>query len=165
MGVTDFAKIIEEAGLDKHGAMVSFLKSELGLTHGNANLISHLVREAREGGPASEEDLLAAQYSGGKAHLKDTFEQLSEIALGLGEDVERVVLKTGVSFRRRKQFAVVEARSSKRIQLGINLDVTLSDPRVEEAAGMCTHRMDITEISEVDALVVSVLEEAYRRAG
>jgi hypothetical protein len=77
MGVADFANRIDEAGLEKHGQIVSFLKAELGLTHGNANLIAHLVREAREGGPASEEDLLAAQYSGGKAHLKDVFEELS----------------------------------------------------------------------------------------
>ena len=165
MGVADFARKVDEAGLEKHGQIVSFLKTDLGLTHGNANLIAHLVREARAGGPAAEEDLLAAQYSGGKAHLKDIFEKLSTIALGLGDDVERVVLKTGVSFRRRKQFALVEAPSSKRIQLGLNLDGTPDDPRVEEAGGMCTHRMDITDVSEVDASVASVLEQAYRRAG
>lgn len=165
MGVADFARKIDEAGLEKHGQMVSFLKTELGLTHGNANLIAHLVREAREGGPASEEDLLAAQYAGGKAHLKDTFDQLSKIALGLGDDVERVVLKTGVSFRRRKQFALVEAPSSKRVQLGLNLDETPDDPRVKDAGGMCTHRMDLTDPAEVDDSVASIIEEAYQRAG
>ena len=165
MGVADFARKIDEAGLQKHGQMVSFLKTDLGLTHGNANLIAHLVREAREGGPASEEDLLAAQYAGGKAHLKDTFEQLSKMALGLGDDVERVVLKTGVSFRRRKQFALVEAPSSKRVQLGLNLDETPDDPRVKEAGGMCTHRMDLNDPAEVDDSVASIMEKAYRRAG
>jgi predicted transport protein len=165
MGVADFAEKIDEAGLEKHGAMVSFLKTDLGLTHGNANLIAHLVREARAGGPASESELLDAQYSGGKAHLKDAFDQLSKIAMGLGDDVERVILKTGVSFRRRKQFALVEAPSSKRVQLGLNLEATPDDPRVKETKRMCTHRMDLTDPSEIDSSVTSILEEAYRRAG
>lgn len=165
MTVPDFDEKIAAAALTKHGEMVSFLKKDLGLTHGNANLIAHLVRETRAGGPASEATLLEAQYSGGKADLKPILDEITGIVRELGDDVERVVLKTGVSFRRRKQFALVEAASSQRVQLGLNLEQAPDDSRIVTANGMCTHRMNLTDVSEVDEAVANVLAEAYRLAG
>lgn len=163
--VDDFVQRVGHAGLEKHGQIVAFLKSDVGLTHGNANLIAHLVRQARDGGPPSPDDLLAAQYRGGKAALRPILDRLTEIATGLGGDVERVVLKTGVSFRRRKQFALVEAKSAQRVQLGLNLDDDPGDPRVVPMSGMCTHRIDIGGVGDVDEFVTGLIRAAYVRAG
>jgi len=117
--VADFAALIRAAGHEKHGKMVSFLKSEHGLGHGNANLIAHTVRQQAAGGPAAPTDLLSAQYAGKKAHLRAIYDRLAEIAEGQGSDAKKVIQKTGVSFRRKKQFALVQAPSSKRVQLGL----------------------------------------------
>ncbi len=68
--VAEWSAVISEAGPSKHTEIVSYLKSTHGLTHGNANLLAHKVREHGEGGPAPEADLLEAQYSGGKKALR-----------------------------------------------------------------------------------------------
>lgn len=162
--VADFVDDMTRAGLEKHGKMVAYLKSEHGMTHGNANLIAHLVRERMAGGPPAATDLLEAQYTGAKAGLLPIYEELAAIAESLGDDVEKVVQKTGVSFRRARQFALVQVPSSKRVQLGLNLDETPSSDRIVEMSGMCTHKVDVTSVDEVDDTVAGWIRRAYDRA-
>ncbi len=159
--VVDFAALVDAAGIEKHGQIVAFLKRDHGLTHGNANLMAHSIRERAAGGPATADELLEAQYAKGKAALRPIYERLAEIALGCGDDVEMVVQKTGVSFRRKKQFALVQAPSSKRIQLGLNLPSDPAGDRVTAASGMCSHRADITTLDAVDGEVAAWLQAAY----
>ncbi len=165
MSVDDFVKAVQNAGLAKHGQIVSHLKSEHGLTHGNANLMAHTVREAMEGGPPPADDLLDAQYTGPKAALRPVYDELADLAGGLGGDVEMVIQKTGVSFRRAKQFALVQCPSAKRVQLSLNLADTPDDPRVVERSGMCSHKVDLTAVDEVDDDVAAWLRDAYQQAG
>lgn len=164
MTVAQFTDIVTTAGLEKHGAIVSHLKTEHGLTHGNANLMAHTVRERLAGGPPSADALLDAQYTKGKAALRPIYDRLAELALARGDDVQMVVQKTGVSFRRSKQFALVQAPSAKRIQLGLNLDDTPAGNRVKPMSGMCTHTADITSLEDVDDEVEGWLAAAYERA-
>ncbi len=165
MTVADFTAAVRAAGLDKHGKIVAFLKSTHGLTHGNANLIAHTVRERLAGGPAPAEELLDAQYKGAKAALRPIYHELAAIAEGLGDDVSKVIQKTGVSFRRKKQFALVQAPSSKRVQLGLNLDDTPDDERIVAAKGMCTHKVVITSSAAIDDDIAAWIRAAYDRAG
>lgn len=163
--VDGFVTAISTRGILAHGQMVALLKSEYGLTHGNANLIAHKVREALAGGPPPAADLLEAQYRGAKAGLRPVYDRLIAIASGLGPDVAVVVQKTGVSLRRRRQFALVQAPSAQRVQLGLNLSITPDDPRVVEATGMCTHRVDLRALQSVDDAVARWLAQAYGEAG
>lgn len=166
-GITlaEYASAVRDRSLDKHGQIVAFFKAEHGLTHGNANALAHFVRDELAGGRKSDDDLLAAQYAGPRAVLRPIYDQLVAIALSLGDDVVTVVQKTGVSFRRQKQFAVVTAVSSKRVQLGLNLDQTPDDDRIVETTGMCTHRVDLVNPGEIDDLLTSWIAAAYQRAG
>ena len=163
--VADFARLVQDHGIERHSAMISYFKSTHGLGHGDANALAHAVREAMAGGSPATDTLLSAQYADGKAPLRPIYEALEKIAEGMGGDVEKIVQKTGVSFRGRKQFALVQAPSAKRIQLGLNLDVTPDDPRVIETTGMCTHRVDIVGIGEVDDDVTAWIRASYDRAG
>ena len=161
----DVADEIGRQGLERHSEVVAYLKTTLGLTHGNANLLAQVVRERLAGGPMTPDDQLAAQYSGSKAALLPTYHALSSVAEGVGADVMKVVQKTGVSFRRKKQFALIQAPSAKRIRLGLNLGATPDDPRVVETSGMCTHAVDLATPDEVDADVAAWLRASYERAG
>ena len=164
MSIADFTAAIVEAGLTKHGKIVAHLKAEHGLTHGNANLMARTVREELAGGPAGDDELLAAQYDGAKAQLRPIYDELVAMAQGLGSDVNVVIQKTGVSFRRGKQVAVVQAPSSKRVQLGLNLEDTPDDARIKAVTGICSHRVDITHPDEIDDSVASWLTASYQRA-
>ncbi len=160
-----FTAAVKKSGLAKHGQIVAFLKSDHGLTHGNANLIAHKVREALAGGPAAGGDLLAAQYSGKKAALRPIYDKVEKIALALGKDVQKVIQKTGVAFRRKKNFLVVHAASAKRVQLGLNLDETPEGERCVPTKGMCNHKASLFEVKDVDKAVKAWIKAAYQRAG
>ena len=162
--VPEFAAMLAAAGIEKHGKMVAYLKAELGLGHGNANRIAHEVR-AVAAGPVAEDDLLAAQYAGQKAPLKAIFDALAPIAAGRGPDVTVVIQKTGVSYRRKKQFALIQAPSSKRVTLGLNLDATPHDPRIKATTGMCNHQAVFTAVDQLDGAVTEWIRAAYERAG
>ncbi len=163
--VDGFATLIAKRGALTHGGIVAVLKSEHGMTHGNANLIARLVREQLTGGPPPPESLLDTQYSGAKASLRPIHDQLVALASGFGPDVTVVVQKTGVSLRRRRQFAVVQVPAASRVQLGLNLSTTPDDPRVIETTGMCSHRVDLPSLQSVDEDVVAWLERSYHEAG
>ena len=77
-----------------------------------------------------------------------------------------MIQKTGVSLRRRKQLGVIGAPTGGRIPLGLNLPATPDDPRVVATAGaMCSHRVDVRGVEEVDSALVGWLAQAYDRAG
>jgi len=164
MTVDDFFAAVATVGLEKHGKIVAFLKSDHGLTHGNANLIAHVVSERMAGGPPTDEALIDAQYVKGKAALRPIYERLAELALECGADVTKVAQKTGVSFRRSKQFALIQAPSTKRVLLSLNLDATPPGGRVEPTTGMCTHKANITHIDQIDDDVAAWINAAYMRA-
>lgn len=161
----DFTERIRTAGLERHGEMLAFLKSELGLTHGNANLVASQVRDVLAGGPPDDATLLDAQYAGPRAALRPVYERLATVAEGLGPDVRKVIQRTGVSFRRARQFALVQVPSASRVTLGLNLDVTPDDPRVVAVSGMCSHQATLTDPAAVDDAVIDWLRMAYERAG
>lgn len=155
------AAMATEHGLVKHGQIVAHLKREHGITHGNANLLSATARELLAGGPAGDEELLAAQYARGKAHLRAIHDELVAAARALGDDVEVVVQKTAVSLRRGRVFGVVRAASATRLELGLNLPQTPDSDRVRETSGMCSHRVDLRAVEEVDDDVARWLRDAY----
>ncbi|WP_370326774.1 DUF5655 domain-containing protein [Euzebya sp.] len=163
--IEQFAEEIRREGLEAHGRILAHLKAAHGLTHGNANALAHAVREHLAGGPPTPEALLDAQYAGAKAPLREVYEAVRAIAVGLGDDVEVVVQKTGVTFRRRRVFAVARAASSTRVELGLKLDVTPDGGRVVETTGMCSHRVDLRDPSDVDDAVAGWLADAHAAAG
>jgi predicted transport protein len=166
MSMAAFAAAAADRGIEGHAKTLAFLKEAYGLSHGNANAVALRVRELAAGGPASTDALLDAQYAGGKAVLRPVYERLAELASGLGPDVEILVQKTGVAFRRRKQFGLVQAASAKRVALGLNLDAAPDDPRVIPTPGaMCGYRVDLDAVDAVDGDVAGWLRQAYERAG
>jgi predicted transport protein len=166
MSVTAFAAAVAERGIEGHAKTLAFLKAEYGLSHGNANAVALRVRELAAGGPASSDALLDAQYAGGKAALRPVYERLAAMAAHLGPDVEILVQKTGVAFRRRKQFALVQAASAKRVALGLNLGAAPQDPRVVATpSAMCAFRVDLADVETVDGDVAAWLREGYEQAG
>lgn len=162
--VNQWAGAVAAAGLTKHTQIVAFLKTDHGLTHGNANTLAHKIREHQTGAPPTDADLLNAQYSDTKAALRPVYDEIVLIAQSLGDDVQIAIKKTGVSLRRKKQFALIEAPSARRIQLGFNMRGKAPTPRLKATTGMCTHTTDLTDIDDIDDEIATWLKAAYDQA-
>lgn len=160
--LADWIGVVRSSGLAKHGEIVKFLKSEHGMTHGYANLVSHEARRA--GKPeTTPDDLVANQYAGAKAELRLILDRILEIVGEFGNDVEIAPKKANVSLRRSKQFALVQPSTRTRVDLGINLKGREPEGRLVPAGslGMVTHKVALGDPSDVDDDVVGWLRDAY----
>lgn len=163
--VSQWTSRARDVGVSKHGDIVKWLKTDHKLTHGNANALAHAIRQHEAGGPAAAGDLVNAQYRGGKAGLRPVHDRLVALAGELGDDVEVVVQKTGVSLRRRRQFALIEVPSAQRVRLGLNLKGVEPTERLRAAGGMCSHAVELVDLDAVDDEVRGWLAQAYGTAG
>ena len=156
--MSEWIAIVDKAGIEKHGEIVAWLKSEHALTHGFANgiALSYRSRDTEQ----TEVDLVA----GAKEPLRPVYERLLEVAKLLGPDVEVAPKKTSVSLRRSKQFALIEVPSAKRVQLGIQLKGEPTTERLVTGNAMCSHRVDLATVDEVDDELLAWLRAAYERA-
>lgn len=158
--LAEWISIVKASGLEKHGEIVKMLKTDHGMTHGFANLVSHKSRETCE-----EIDLVAVQYSGAKAGLKPVYEALLDYAKTLGADVEIAPKKSSVSLRRKKQFALITPATKTRIDLGLALKGEEAGGRLETYNAMCSHRVRIETVDGIDDAVKDWIKLAYDRAG
>ena len=97
--------------------LMNHLKQVHGVSHGFANGIVLRYRE-RGSAPSNDDALVEPQYSGAKAALRPIYDAIVAAVTDFGADVEVAPKRTGVSLRRSKQFAVVEAASAKRRATG-----------------------------------------------
>ncbi len=158
--------IVKKEKLEKHGEIIKYLKDHHNFTHGFANFVALKTRQS-DAGSIPDEDLIQNQYAKGKAHLKPIFDLLIKHINALGHDIEIVPKKANVSIRRKKQFALIQPSTKTRIDLGLKFkDKALTGKLKDSGAfgSMCSHRIEIGDISEVDAEVLAFLKEAYENA-
>jgi hypothetical protein len=160
----------------KHGALVKWLKTEHGISHGFANLIAHETLAARAGGAAAgaqgaaaaDDDYAAEQYAGPKAGLRPIHVVLADAVRGFGDDVEFAPKKGYVSLRRKKQFALIQPSTKTRVDLGLQLKGREPEGRLEASGSfnaMVSHRVRLGAADEVDGKVLDWLRAAYDAAG
>jgi hypothetical protein len=164
--LSEWTTLVNQSGLEKHGQIVTMLKSDHGITHGYANLIAH---EARGSASihAEADDLVAMQY-GGKVSLRPIYDRIAEAVQAFGDDVDLSPKKTYVSLRRKKQFGLVQPSTRTRLDIGLQLQGVEPGSRLEASGSfnrMVSHRVRLTEPSEVDDELVSWLRHAYEAAG
>ncbi len=160
----EWYQVLAASSLEKHGDMMKLLKGEYGVTHGFANTIVLLYRQQLAGGAPASDDLVAVQYAGAKAGLLPIYEAVLAAARACGSDVEVAPKKTYVSLRRSKQFAIVQASTKTRVDLGLNLKGVEPGERLEGGnvfGGMCTHRVQLTDPTQVDSDVKAWIKQAY----
>lgn len=154
--------LLRKKDFGKHSEAVNFLKSEHGVTHGFANTIVALSKQDSSG----PEDLVAAQYEG-KQQLFPIYEKLVAFARSLGEDVTVTPKKTSVSVIRKRQFILIKPATKTRIDLGFKLRDKPTGERLEDSGPfgtMCTHRVRLTSVEDVDDELRSWIREAYEQS-
>ena len=159
-------KIAGQAPGTKHGEIVGFLKHKHGLTPWLCQPGDRQTPGGNAPAPAGD-DLVTAQYAGGKEGLLPIYESLITAVKKLGKDVEISPKKGYVSLRRNKQFAIIQPSTKTRVDVGINLKGHDPTSRLEVAGSfnaMVSHRVRVTNKSEVDKELVGWLEEAYSQS-
>ena len=154
--------ILKSKNFDKHGEAVKFLKTEHGVTHGFANTIVTLSKDNQE----SPDDLLTNQYKG-KEELRPIYEKLVDEILKFGSDITKAPKKDSVSMIRKRQFALIKPATKTRIDLGLKIKNKPITERLENSGPfgtMCTHRVRLSKVNEVDAELLEWLKEAYEKS-
>ena len=83
---------------------------------------------------------------------------------GFGADVELAPKQAYVSVRRSKQFGTVGPGPRGLLEIGVNLKGVEPAGRFEAVGGMCSHRVRMSSIDELDNEVIRWLRQAYERA-
>lgn len=163
--LSQWHKILRSSSLEKHGQLVSLLKKEHGVTHGFANLIAIKFLNPDS---SSDTDLIEQQYSAAKEGLRPIYAALVKEVGKFGKDVELAPKKAYVSLRRKKQFGLVQPSTKTRVDVGLNLGGAKTTKRLEKSGSfnaMVTHRVRLTDVSDVDEQLVAWLRKAYDGAG
>lgn len=156
----EIIKKIKAQQFEKHGQKIAFVKSEYGLSHGFANLLAHKSKE--ENNTEQPVDLVEYQYKG-KENLYPIYQQLIEFLTSL-DGVEVAPKKSYVSLRTKKQFALIQPSTKKRIDIGLKFpkDYPSNLEKFGSFNSMVTHRIRIESLSDFNAEVKSSLEAAHK---
>jgi predicted transport protein len=158
----EWLQITRASGLGKHGQILKMLKTDHGMTHGFANLVA--MKTLQSGTEPGQDDLVEGQYSGPKADLRPIYDAIVAEIGKFGGDVEISPKKAYVSLRRSKQFGIVQPSTKTRVDVGINLKGIDPTDRLEASGSfnaMVSHRVRVTEKSQVDTELVAWLRQAY----
>lgn len=158
----DWFEVLKAKSFSKHSEAVKFLKTEHNVTHGFANTIVALSKQQDSG----EKDLVAAQYKG-KESLLPIYEGLLSFIKTLGDDVAITPKKGSVSIIRKRQFVLIKPATKTRIDLGFKLKDKPNTERLGDSGPfgtMCTHRVQLTDVNEIDSELKSWIKEAYEKS-
>ena len=158
-------KVVQESKIQKHKAIIDFLKSEHDFTYGFANFVSLKSRKS-DAGSMDNTDLLTNQYKG-KENLKPIYEKLLEKISEFGNDITITSKKDSVSFIRKRQFTLIKPATKTRIDLGLKLKGKELTERLENSGpfgAMCTHRVRLGSIEDVDSELIEWIKEAYQKS-
>ena len=158
--------IVKSQNFAKHGEIIKFLKETHSLTHGFANLIAHKAKGSDAGSAENLDDLITKQYQG-KEHFKPIYDSLISEIKTYGKDIEIAPKNTYVSLRRKKQFAVLNPATKTRFEIGINLKGQEPKGKLvgEKPNSMCSHKINIADIQDIDKEVLEWIKTAYEKAG
>lgn len=163
----ELSAIINSSGLTRHGEIRDMLKQKLGLGHGDANTLVHVVltsdgQSAAAAGGLSIDDVVAGLYAGSKAALRPIHDKLMA-QVGKFGMFEIAPKKTYLSLRRKKQFATIGPATNTRVEVGLNMKGVKPTQRLEQLppGGMCQYRVKVTDPAEVDAELIGWIREAF----
>lgn len=168
--MAQLTRLVTGSKLTRHGELVAMLK-ELGMGHGDANTVVHLARQTA--GPAaaaaqgdSMEEVLGGLYTGPKTAMRPIHDKVLAAMKKFGA-FEEAPKKTYVSYRRKKQFAMVGPATNTRVEVGLNIKGLPAHPRlIDQGAGkMCNYIVRVTDPKDVDAELIGWIKAAYDSAG
>jgi predicted transport protein len=166
--LAELTAIVKGSGLSRHGELVAMLKTTLGMGHGDANTLVHVVLKSDGQSAArglSADQVLDGLYAGPKAALRPIHDKLLAAIRKFG-DFEEAPKKTYVSYRRKKQFAMIGPATNTRVEVGLNAKGLKATDRLQvlPAGQMCNYKVKLTNANEVDAELIAWIKTAFEAA-
>ncbi len=158
--------LIASQNLAKHGEIVKFLKETHSVTHGYASEIALKVLGSDADSSNDADKFIVSQYKG-KEHLKAFYDNLIAEIQKFGGEFDIQPKKTYVSLKRKKQFIILNPASKTRFEIGFNLKGVEPKGKLEaeKPNGICSHKINLSDIKEIDQEVISWIKMAFDNAG
>lgn len=162
----EWKDLIATQNLSKHGEIVKFLKETHNVTHGYASEIALKVLGSDADSTSDTDGLIESQYKG-KENLKSFYDKLLEEIDKFDGEFEIAPKKTYVSLKRKKQFIILNPASKTRFEIGFNLKGVEAKGKLENEKpnGICSHKINLSDINEIDQEVIEWIRIAYQNAG
>ncbi len=162
----EWKAVIAKENIVKHGEIVKFLKESHNITHGYASEIALKVLGSDDDSSNDAGAFIESQYKG-KEHLKAFYDKLIAEIQNFEGEFEIAPKKTYVSLKRKKQFIILNPASKTRFEIGFNLKGVEAKGKLENEKpnGICSHKINLSEISEIDLEVIDWIKMAYTNAG
>jgi hypothetical protein len=164
------AKIVKSSGLTRHGEIRDMLKRDLGMGHGDANTLVHVVlkSDGESVAAASGKDAAAVLdeiYSGAKAPLRPIHDAVMSAIETFGP-FEVAPKKGYVSLRGKKQFAMIGPATKTQVEIGLNMKDVAPTSRLIALppGGMCQYKVRVGDAKEIDRELIGWIRTAYDRA-
>jgi hypothetical protein len=163
----DFLVLAKEKGLLEPGVktmqIVNWLKTDFGLGHGHAMALVNVFNQTTQ--PAvTNDERIAALFTGSRAVWRKPYDELLERLRQCGLDVRAAATDTYISLLKgNKKFGIVQV-TGERMDIGIKRKGVPPTSRFMQADSwnaMVTHRVQITEPSQIDNELVIWLQKAY----
>lgn len=163
--IEEWISIIDAQPYTRTSDKVDFLKREYALGYGYAGLIIYQAKIAKQGAPDTHEQLLEKQYKG-KEHLMPIYEAILKVIEGFGEDIDISAKNSYVSLSVNTQFAMLAPAAKDRFDLVLKLKGEEATGKLEALPrpGMCTHRIALRSVEDIDKEVKDWLFMAYQKA-
>jgi predicted transport protein len=162
----EWKSLIATQNFSKHGEILKFLKETHGVTHGYASEIALKVLGSDAASATDTDELIVNQYKG-KEHLKAFYDKLIAEIQQFDGAFEIAPKKAYVSLKRKKQFIILNPASKTRFEIGFNLKGVEATGKLqnEKPDGICSHKISLSDINEIDKEVIDWIKMAYDKAG
>lgn len=162
----EWKTVICRQGFSKHGEIVKFLKEQHSVTHGYASEIALKVLASDAASASDPDSLIESQYKG-KEHLKALYDSILAAVGTFGGDFKIDPKKAYVSLKRKKQFVTLTPASKTRFDIGFNLKGTEPQGKLqaEKPDGICSHKISLATVADIDTEVIGWVKAAFDKAG
>lgn len=163
--ISGWIELVRDRHLTKHGEILAMLKTEYAMSHGDANRVALVARDAITGtGPSAGGDPGGDLYTGKLAIMRPVHDCLMVAVNALGDEVEIAPKRGYVSLRRANQFGMIQPFAG-RVDIGLILKDEPAGGRLEKNPNqMFTHRVRVSHPDQVDAELLAWLKRAYERS-
>lgn len=162
--MSGWIELVRARHLSKHGEILAMLKTEYAMSHGDANRVALVARDAINGSGPSGGDPTGDLYTGKLASLRPVHDRLMAGVNAFGKDIDVAPKRGYVSLRRAKQFGMIQPFVG-RVDVGLILKDEPVAGRLEKSPNaMFTHRVRVSSLNEVDKELLAWLKRAYDRS-